>query len=224
MNEYKGKIRLWHCYQGEYPISQRFGDHFYNKEGKCVYVEMGMNGHNGVDFALPIGTKLMAVSDGRVTKVISERKGYGNHMRLHCSQGDIKFEVLYAHCSKFLVKQGENIFKGQFIAESGNTGLSSGPHLHFGLRILDEQSNVINRNNGYFGSIDPLELFDLSESNTPANLDEIKEKKLNVKIIKWAKEMGIISDEEVIQLKLNNNITIEQFLIFLKRYHNSSKK
>ena len=224
MNEYKGKIKLWHCYLGEYPISQRFGDHFYNKEGKCVYVEMGMDGHNGIDFTLPIGTKLIAVSDGKVTEVISENKGYGNHMRLHCFQGDIKFEVLYAHCSKFLVKQGESVFKGQPIAGSGSTGFSSGPHLHFGLRILGEQGNVINHNNGYFGSINPLELFDLSESNTPVNLDKAKEKKLNIEIIKWAKEMGIILDEEIIQLELNNNITIEQFLTLLKRYHNSIKK
>lgn len=104
MNEYKNKIKLWECYEGKLPISQKFGVHLYGKDGKCVYVKMGLKAHNGIDFALPVGTKLIAVSDGKVAKIVSEEKGYGNYVRLHCIQSDIKFEVLYAHCSKFLVK------------------------------------------------------------------------------------------------------------------------
>lgn len=186
MNEYKEKIKLWECYEGEFPISQEFGKHFYNQDGKCVYVLMGFDGHNGIDFALPIGTKLTAVSDGKINKTIHQKNGYGNHLRLHCTQGDTNFEVIYAHCSKFLVKQGESVSKGQIIAESGDSGFSSGPHLHFGLRIIDERGNVLNHGNGYKGSIDALPLFDLSESNKPDG--QIEEKNNLDKCEPWAEK------------------------------------
>lgn len=192
--EYKGKIKLWECFKGEYPISQRFGEHFY-KDGKCVYVAMGLKAHNGVDFALPIGTKLVAVADGLATSVLSEKNGYGNHVRLHCCQEGINYEITYGHCSKFLVKQGEKIVKGQIIAESGNSGFSSGPHLHFGLRILDDKDNVKNFENGYKGSIDPLPFFDLSEANAPKNEPAImisldKCEPWAVKYWQWFREQG----------------------------------
>lgn len=195
MNEYKDKIKLWECYEGEFPISQKFGEHFYNQEGKCVYVLMGFNGHNGVDFALPIGTKLIAVDNGKINKALQQKNGYGNYIRLHCMQGDINFEIIYAHCSKFLVKQGEQVSKGQIIAESGNSGFSSGPHLHFGLRIIDKAGNVMNYNNGYKGSLDPLSLFDLSESNAPISQDKDlnnfkKPEAWAEKYWKWFQEQG----------------------------------
>ncbi|MFH1790098.1 MAG: M23 family metallopeptidase [bacterium] len=169
MSEYKNKIRLWECYKGQYPISQKFGEHFYNQQNQCVYKNMGLEGHNGIDFALPIGTNLWAVNDGLVYIAVEGKDGYGNYVRLHCRENDVYYEVTYGHCSKLSVKQGEKVKKGQIIAQSGNSGFSSGPHLHFGLRVLDDGGKVLNYDNGYKGSIDSLPLFDLSAENAPKN-------------------------------------------------------
>lgn len=220
MSEYKGKIKLWECYEGEYPISQKFGEHFYNQEGKCVYVAMGFNGHNGVDFALPIGTKLIAINNGIISTAISQKNGYGNHVRLHCSQEDVNYEIIYGHCSKFLVKQGEKVTKGQAIAESGNSGFSSGPHLHFGLRILDDSGNVANYNNGYKGSVNSLPLFDLSESNKPkTDVQDVFQNELNEdkKLLIWAQKNGLLDEKEIEEVDLDKNLSLRDFIKYFKR-------
>jgi murein DD-endopeptidase MepM/ murein hydrolase activator NlpD len=220
MIEYKNKIKLWECFVGEFPISQKFGANYYGNDGKCVYEKMGLNGHNGVDFALPIGTKLVAVSDGIVSKAIMEKNGYGNHIRLICEQSDIKFEVLYAHCSKFLVKQGEEVKKGQHIAESGNSGFSSGPHLHFGLRIYDSNGNMANYSNGFKGSIDSLALFDLSENNAPKNNNQIislEKSENDDELVAWAKTNKILNGKEIENIDLDTNISLRDLIKYIKR-------
>lgn len=221
MNEYKNKIKLWECYRGEYPISQKFGEHYYNQEGKCVYVLMGLNGHNGIDFALPIGTKLIAVNDGVISTAVSQKNGYGNHVRLHCCQDDINYEVIYGHCSKFLVRQGDKVSKGQVIAEGGNSGFSSGPHLHFGLRILDKGSNVLNYENGFKGSIDALPLFDLSDSNAPGRA-EIKEQDTE-KCEGWAKKYWKWFRDQEYDLSVGayDKVDAQWVATILGKYHES---
>ena len=87
--------------------------------------------HTGVDFAVPEGTDIVAVADGKVANA-NWGKAYGTHI---VQKIDGKDEwVIYAHLSKSLVKIGDEIKKGQPIGESGNTGNSSGPHLHFEAR------------------------------------------------------------------------------------------
>lgn len=83
--------------------------------------------HTGVDFAVPQGTDVLAVADGKVANA-NWGKAYGIHI-VH-DLGDGTF-VIYAHLSKSLVKVGDKIKAGQHIGESGNTGNSSGAHLHF---------------------------------------------------------------------------------------------
>ncbi len=223
MSEYKGKIKLWECYVGEYPISQRFGEHFYNQEGKCVYVAMGLNGHNGIDFAVPIGTKLVAVNDGVISTAINQKNGYGNHIRLHCAQENINYEIIYGHCSKFLVKQGEKVAKGQVIAESGNSGFSSGPHLHFGLRVLDDNGNVKNYDNGFKGSVDPLPLFDLSDSNSPSKekMEEVSADKCE----EWAKKYWKWFRDQGYDLTIGayDKVDAQWVATILGKYHESQK-
>ena len=101
----------------------------YNKKGK-----MWKSGfHTGVDFAVPTGTNILAVDDGVIVRA-NWGKAYGTQIiqrvRLHSK----KRWVIYAHLSKSLVKSGDTVKKGQHIGESGNTGNSSGPHLHFEVR------------------------------------------------------------------------------------------
>ena len=89
--------------------------------------------HTGIDIANVIGTKIIAAMEGEVTQV-SSVGAYGNHLRI--KNGEIV--TLYAHCSKIYVKEGDKISQGQEIAEVGDTGNSTGPHLHFEIRRNNE--------------------------------------------------------------------------------------
>ena len=97
----------------------------YGKKGK-----MWSKGyHTGVDFAVPQGTDVIAVADGKI-----ENASWGASYGVQLVQKVEGGWVIYAHLSKALVKAGDKVVKGQHIAESGNTGNSSGPHLHFEMR------------------------------------------------------------------------------------------
>lgn len=87
--------------------------------------------HTGVDFAVPQGTNIIAVADGKVANA-NWGKSYGTQIVQKIQDQDTW--VIYAHLSKSLVEPGDEIKKGQHIGESGNTGNSSGPHLHFEAR------------------------------------------------------------------------------------------
>ena len=85
--------------------------------------------HDGLDIAVPQGTEVVAVKSGRVTEVRTSAT-YGKLLRFETTDG---YTILYAHLSEILVGQGEKIKQGQVVAKSGNTGLSTGPHLHYGI-------------------------------------------------------------------------------------------
>ena len=85
--------------------------------------------HNGLDIAVAEGTDVVAVKSGTVTEVRTSAT-YGKVLKYETKDG---YTVMYAHLSKVLVKQGEEIRQGQVVAKSGNTGLSTGPHLHYSL-------------------------------------------------------------------------------------------
>ena len=101
----------------------------YNKKGK-----MWKSGfHTGVDFAVPTGTDILAVCD---SVVVANNWGaaYGKQVIAKANVNGKDVWMIYAHCSETFVKPGAKLKKGQHIAESGNTGNSSGPHLHFEVR------------------------------------------------------------------------------------------
>lgn len=87
--------------------------------------------HKGIDWAVPIGTAVVASNTGTVTKA-GWASGYGYAVYIRHSDGR---ETRYAHLSKVLVSVGQTVEQGQRIALSGNTGRSTGPHLHFEIRI-----------------------------------------------------------------------------------------
>jgi len=90
--------------------------------------------HGGVDYDGEIGDPVYAISGGKITKAEFGYNGYGNHIHLEITIKGGKFECVYGHLSKILVKQGDDVVKGQQIGEVGNTGKSTGPHLHFEIR------------------------------------------------------------------------------------------
>lgn len=87
--------------------------------------------HSGLDFTADSGTPIYAAADG-VVKFASRHAGYGKLVKIDHGSG---LETRYAHASKILVKPGERIAKGQMIAKVGSTGRSTGPHLHYEIRL-----------------------------------------------------------------------------------------
>lgn len=88
--------------------------------------------HTGTDIAAETGTKIISATDGTV--IFTSSKGdYGNHLKIQMND----VIILYAHCNKLYVKEGDVIVQGQEIAEVGSTGNTTGPHLHFEIRYED---------------------------------------------------------------------------------------
>jgi murein DD-endopeptidase MepM/ murein hydrolase activator NlpD len=89
--------------------------------------------HRGQDFAVSIGTPVFSPADGVVEIVRASKVGSGNYLRIiH----DFGFSTAYLHLDKFAVRQGQFVKKNDLIAYSGNTGVSSGPHLHYEIRFI----------------------------------------------------------------------------------------
>ncbi len=104
------------------PITSRYGARRAPTKGASTM-------HDGIDFGVPIGTRVVAAGAGTVTKA-GPNGGYGNYLRLAHAGGYASF---YAHLDSMSAKLGQRVGKGQAIARSGNTGTSTGPHLHFGM-------------------------------------------------------------------------------------------
>jgi murein DD-endopeptidase MepM/ murein hydrolase activator NlpD len=94
--------------------------------------------HKGCDYVAAIGTKVYATGDGIVTLSKYSRKGYGNEVIIDHSFG---FSTRYAHLNKILVAEGESVRRGQVIGLVGNTGRSTGPHLHYEVRFESQPVN-----------------------------------------------------------------------------------
>lgn len=111
-------------------LSSRFGRRKAPTRGASTY-------HKGVDWATPVGTAVMASCTGRVSRA-GWGKGYGYVVYIDHADGR---QTRYGHLSKILVKQGQTVNQGQKIALSGNTGVSTGPHIHFEILINGTQVN-----------------------------------------------------------------------------------
>jgi murein DD-endopeptidase MepM/ murein hydrolase activator NlpD len=96
--------------------------------------------HDGIDIAVPRGTRIYAPADGRVTYAGSKFKGYGKMVVLEHSS---RLATIFGHCHKILVNEGEWVRKGGLIALVGSTGRASAPHLHFEVRLNREPVNPL---------------------------------------------------------------------------------
>ena len=88
--------------------------------------------HTGTDIAANLGTKIKSATDGEVVLASSEGD-YGKHLKIQIGE----VSIIYGHCNSLYVKQGDKVLQGQEIAEVGSTGNSTGPHLHFEIRISE---------------------------------------------------------------------------------------
>ena len=125
------RVDLRYPFLSPAPVSQAFG------VNPAAYAAYGLPYHNGLDFAVITGTPVVAAAPGNVSKVQQDVGGYGLHVVLDCEKQGKKFRLIYAHLSENSVHVGEQVTEGKIIGRSGNTGNSTGPHLHFELRPED---------------------------------------------------------------------------------------
>lgn len=142
-----------------------------------LYNYLGMHGHNGIDFASPIGEDWYFAVDadtewyginyvddggGKGLDIISRSPVFNGHR--------VKFR--HWHLEESYVKDGDPVVFGQKIYKGGNTGWSSGPHTHKGWKLVDIKGQTIDRDNGYLGSLDWAPYF-----TNKYVLDEIRDRK-----------------------------------------------
>lgn len=120
--------------------------------------------HAGMDFSAPVGTNIFATGDG-VVEFVGWKQGYGNCMII---DHGYDYRTLYGHISKFnkSLKKGSKVRRGDIIAYVGNTGKSTGPHLHYEVRYKDKPQNP---QNYYFMDLTPAqydEMIQISSNNS----------------------------------------------------------
>lgn len=113
--------------------------------------------HAGMDFSAKTGTPIYATGDGVVTTADNKSSGYGNHIVIRHGFG---YETLYGHLSKYKVKAGQKVKRGDVIGYVGSTGRSEAPHLHY---EVHKNGEVINPINFYYGNISAKEYILISK-------------------------------------------------------------
>jgi len=120
---YNGGMFAWPC-----PGYKRISDEYGSRMHPILGVEKF---HNGLDMAAPSGTAILAAYDGDVVAA-AYSGSMGNYIMIDHGSG---LYTIYMHCSALYVSKGQTVSKGQNIAAVGSTGRSTGPHLHFGVRL-----------------------------------------------------------------------------------------
>jgi hypothetical protein len=124
------------------PITQLFGE---NPQWYPL-----TNGHNGIDWGIPEGTPVRAAMDGTIARAELDTTGYGKHVRILHPDGAM---TIYGHLSNYACKAGDKVKAGDIIGYSGNTGNSTGPHLHFEYRMVPDNGK---------SAVDPLKYLTLA--------------------------------------------------------------
>jgi len=135
---------------GDFRVSQQYG------VNAAFYKQFGLAGHEGVDYATPVGVPVLAPFDGVILRDTDNPKSgaYGTHLVIW--DPTQKCAVWYCHLASNRVSYGERVQCGQVIGLTGNTGNSTGPHLHVNLVETDSFGNRTNLSNGYQGFLNIL--------------------------------------------------------------------
>lgn len=138
-------LSLAYPFTGIYDTTLGFGENLKDPALIDIYRRYGLVGHDGIDFGLPIGTPVSAVDEGTV--ILAGEGAYGTTVAIQHRWG----RSYYGHLSSIAVSLGQKVAKGDNLALSGDSGLTTGPHLHFSMKL-----NTPDMTNGYFGKVDPL--------------------------------------------------------------------
>ena len=116
--------------------------------------------HEGTDFTAKRGVEVHVTGDGVVEEVKTSKRGYGNQILVNHGFG---YKTRYAHLLNFLVKKGQKVKRGEVIGQVGNTGLSTGPHLHYEVR---KNGRAIDPINFYFEDLTPMQYEEMIKQST----------------------------------------------------------
>lgn len=162
--------------QLKFPVTKVHINQFFGQNGNSFYAQQGLPGHNGIDFQATHGDPILATHDGLAMYQIDGNGGHGvvivTNEQYDSDNEQAYYKTIYWHLVDSLKEpafksplEGKTGFTpvkcGDIIGYADNTGLSTGDHLHFGLKPVAKgedwgtYSNV-QQNNGYFGAIDPL--------------------------------------------------------------------
>lgn len=146
-------------------VIQFFGQHP-DHYAQYRYNRTTLKGHPGIDFAMPPGTDLFAVDDGRVMAISNEAGGFERYIKVEHRWG----ESFYAHLGEVRAEAGQRVKRNECIAASGPNRYGVTPHLHFAIRITP-----YNRLDGWGGFTDPLPFLNPSNIILPEDPDEAEE-------------------------------------------------
>ena len=140
-------------FKGNFPITQKFNDSRY----RSSYAKFGYCGHNGIDYGCPVGTPLIAPISGKVLETdIWDPTGYGWYIKIV----NDKEGALLGHMREASkLKPGATVNQGDAVGFSGNTGNSTGPHLHSGY-----YREPRDRDNGFNGYMDQTYWFSITDT------------------------------------------------------------
>ncbi|MBL7472895.1 M23 family metallopeptidase [Robertkochia sediminum] len=119
--------------------------------------------HYGMDFTAPRGTPIYATGDGKVIRADNRATGFGEHVRIDHGFG---YKTIYAHMSKYNVRKGQRVKRGDIIGYVGSTGRSQAPHLHYEVWKDKKRINPINF---YYGSLSAAEFEALLKAASQEN-------------------------------------------------------
>lgn len=169
------KYKLSDIFEGQYPVSQVYG------ANPAYYGQFGLKGHEGVDYATPVGVNALAPFDGEILRDNDSfvNNSYGNFVVIWDPVQ--KCAVWHCHLSSNSVSVGQKVKRGDVVGKTGNSGNSSGPHLHENFVETDASGNRLNTGNGYQGFLnilDPnlVEWVPINSSPTPP-MDPMIQKK-----------------------------------------------
>jgi hypothetical protein len=156
-------------------LGQRFG------ENPALYAQLGLIGHDGLDFPAALNTPVYAAHDGYLIYCNDDHPKTGLGIRQAFVEDGVGYELSYWHFADTVFSDMDydlsntSVFikRGQLIGYVDTTGFSTGNHLHFGLRLFDPTiKEIINYGNGYKGAIDPTRFLQL-----PSNMIIIKDER-----------------------------------------------
>lgn len=157
-----GGAFLHRPFAGRFGISQLWGENveFYSR---YTYDGVALLGHNGIDFLTPLGTPILATESGVVSMAGHEPGGFGNYVVLDHAWG----QSVYAHLDSSGVAIGQSVGRGHELGRAGTTGNSTGPHLHFAIRV-----HPYMRTDGWGGFTDPLPYMAPADVILPAKVQD----------------------------------------------------
>lgn len=159
----KNKETMLACIPAIQPISNKDLDHEPSGFGMRMHpIYKYVKFHSGMDFTANVGTEIYATGDG-VVELAEYSPGYGNHVVIKHGYG---YSSLYGHMEKMNVRVGNKVKRGELIGVVGNTGLSSGPHVHY---EVHKNGVAVNPVNYYYNDLSPAEYKQMIEISSRAS-------------------------------------------------------